>query len=315
VAQNIGKVTSIPAQEKPPEPEYAKVTNGANFQDKTININETCSALPTYPTEGSTITMIDTRNNKPYTVRKLKDGNCWMIDNLALELTDGMILTPATTNIDSDKTVTLASGGRITNSSFTTSGHLTIDGTDAYNYGDVNGANYNAWRQVDPGNSSTAARPPLNCDPQGTKINCGYLYNFYTATASTADNTKTSGNADYSICPAGWKLPSGRNANGDYGILDLAYSPQGTGAKHENDVIAQGLWLPAGAWQGAYSGIYIDYPNYGLFSQGSIGHYWSSSVYLWAAAYTAEFSSGGVYPGNDFTRARDSGLTIRCLVG
>ena len=33
--------------------------------------------------------MYDIRDNKPYTVRKLADGNCWMTEDLKLELTAG----------------------------------------------------------------------------------------------------------------------------------------------------------------------------------------------------------------------------------
>ncbi|MDR1300785.1 MAG: fibrobacter succinogenes major paralogous domain-containing protein [Candidatus Nomurabacteria bacterium] len=309
---------------------YAKVINGANFQDKTTNLNETCGALPTYPDEGSTITMTDTRNNQQYTVRKLKDNKCWMIDNLKLELTDGMILTPADTNVTDDQTVSLATGGRPDNSNFTTSNFLTRTGGQQLNDGPDTYTNFDAWRQVDPNttnecqnNTSTISNNGNVTYNPNSKTGCGYLYNFYTATASAGATDNPNKITQYytapdSICPSGWKLPSGplssNDKTNDFAKLDLAYPPQGTGTSHADDVVAQGLWLSAGAWQGTFSGYYTSDNTPVPSSQGLFGGYWSSSVQSRFAAYVPSFRDAYVNPGNSYY-SRVSGYAVRCLVG
>lgn len=55
--------------------------------------------------EGETGQLIDSRDNKFYQVAKLKDGHCWMTQNLALDLTAGETLTSATTDVASDWTI------------------------------------------------------------------------------------------------------------------------------------------------------------------------------------------------------------------
>jgi uncharacterized protein (TIGR02145 family) len=235
-----------------------------------------------------------------------------MIDNLKLELgvqdsdpiKDTTTLEPSNTNVTETKTVALATGGRTGGSNFTTTGLLTVDNTDASG---TNYDNYNAWRQVDPSNATSCANG--NAYNSNSKTGCGYLYNFYTATASTVDNTKINGKADYSICPVGWRLPSGQNSSGDYGNLDTKYDG-GNGGAHYDNIITQGLWLSAGAWQGAFSGRY----SIELNGQGSSGTYWSSTIVSSYNAYSTFFYGSGVNPGNNNAYSRYNGFAIRCLV-
>ena len=55
--------------------------------------------------EGYTKQLIDTRDNKSYWVAKLKDGDCWMTQNLALDLKADTTLTPEDTDILSASSV------------------------------------------------------------------------------------------------------------------------------------------------------------------------------------------------------------------
>jgi uncharacterized protein (TIGR02145 family) len=266
---------------------------------------------------GDTGIAIDTRNNQEYCIGKLKDNKVWMLDNLKLELTEGVILTPATTNVSEDKTVgfdwdsfTSTHVNHTHNNNFVTQGYLTVSGS----IGD--GANNNAWRQVDPSMLNWSNN--VNCRHNGSnrvydpnsKTGCGYLYNFYTATASTAAGV-SSGTASGSICPSSWKLPSGQTSNGDFGVLDAAYPP-GTGSSHNLDSPdAQMLWPSAGAWRGAMGGRY-ELEAYGVF-QGQVGYYWPSSIYGSTAAYHMYFSGSSVVTGTNII-SRYYGLAVRCLV-
>ncbi|MDR1300302.1 MAG: fibrobacter succinogenes major paralogous domain-containing protein [Candidatus Nomurabacteria bacterium] len=279
-----------------------------------------CDAL----TLNETITLRDARDNQEYRMRKLADNNCWMIDNLKLELEQGMTLTPATTNLKTGTEVTVdfawdnfTSGTRDTTGKFVTSGRLTKIGSSATG---TDHDEYNAWRQANPNTTNECQNNIGDSGNSGlsyntnSKTKCGYLYNFYTAAASTALNTQTSGTANGSICPANWKLPSGlfgpRDKTNDFAKLDLAYNG-GTGVDHNlSSPDTQNLWLSTGAWQGALSGGY--YSN--LFGQGRYGTYWSSSVGPAGVTYGTNFDSGSVYPGTD-NGDRANGFAIRCLVG
>ncbi len=137
-------------------------------------------------------TLTDTRDSNSYTVRKLADGNCWMVSNLRLGAYGQSIdLTPADSDILTNYTVDSAdiinSAGQNWNS--------TPDQTHIF---DRNNTTYGNW------------------------------YNWYTATAGTGTSSIISADAPSSICPKGWKLPdstgnkSYQNLASTYGATNLA---------------------------------------------------------------------------------------------
>lgn len=128
---------------------------------------------------GDTKQLIDRRDNKAYWVAKLADGNCWMTQNLDLDLSTGTTLTPADTNIPSNWTPR-------------TSTTTTISG-----YGSDTGRSYDAGNQAYEGTYNAS-------DPTTAHYLVG---NYYQWSAATAGYTGTS-QSTRSICPAGWTLPS-----------------------------------------------------------------------------------------------------------
>ena len=123
--------------------------------------------------------LIDQRDNKTYWVAKLNDGNCWMTQNLDLDLSTSKTLTPADTNISSNWTPS-------------TSTTTTISG-----YNSDTGKSYDARDQAYEG--SYNANYPTTAH---------YLVgNYYQWSAATAGYTGTS-QSTQSICPKGWTLPS-----------------------------------------------------------------------------------------------------------
>ena len=136
------------------------------------------------------ITLRDTRDNNTYTVAKLKDGKCWMTQNLRLG--DGKLnnrnLTPADTNI-------------ATNFSFPSTSYCN---TSYYPYDGVAGDG-----------------TPRYCNTNNATW--GNLYNWYAATASSGSSNQQSGNALYSICPKGWKLPTNIEAQNMANLYANAY--------------------------------------------------------------------------------------------
>lgn len=130
---------------------------------------ESCTASQ----EGDTKRLIDSRDNKYYWVVKLADGNCWMTQNLDLNLSTSKTLTPADTNIPSNWTP---------RTSTTTT---------------ISGYNSDTGKSYDPG-----ARYY-----EGTGSEHYHVGNYYQWSAATAGYTGTS-QSTQSICPKGWTLPS-----------------------------------------------------------------------------------------------------------
>ena len=165
----------------------------SNMQDMTPQV---CQAANV----GDTATLKDTRDNKTYVIRKLADGNCWMVQNLDLDLSTSVALTSENTNL-------------VTKSSWTPQNNTqTTEGTVwAGDGGDV-------ARSMDPGNIyfpggvGTGTADSYN-NLQGATSgqpweHIGNYYNWYSATAGTGTSNIINANAIGSICPTNWLLPS-----------------------------------------------------------------------------------------------------------
>lgn len=136
----------------------------------------------------------------------------------------------------------------------------------------------------------------------------GGYYTWNAATAGTgASTTYSSRDASSSICPKGWRLPTG-DSDGDFKVLNDAL-----GGVTDNDahlINPDGpAFLRAGiAWDGSAG-----------TTGGSGGHYWSSksdfivSGALSSGALSMQFSSNGsgVYPVIGGTRY--AGYSVRCI--
>ncbi|MDR3152321.1 MAG: hypothetical protein LBT85_02530 [Bifidobacteriaceae bacterium] len=120
--------------------------------------------------QGQVIVLNDTRNNQKYRVKKMPDGNVWMIDNLKLgSTTSTTTLTPADTNIASNYTLPAMDG---TNNN--------LDPTSSSTYCSASG---NTWK-----------------DAPGSFTGCGYMYQYDTGKAETEIG------GQYSISAKGWSL-------------------------------------------------------------------------------------------------------------
>ena len=137
--------------------------------------NFSCSSL----SSGQQIQLQDSRDKKMYWVGKLPDGNCWMTQNLDLDLSTSTTLTPDDTNISSNWTPR-------------TSTTTTISG-----YNSDTGKSYNPGDKYYEGSYSAS-------DPTTMHYHAG---NYYQWSAATAGYTGTS-QSTQSICPKGWTLPS-----------------------------------------------------------------------------------------------------------
>lgn len=141
-----------------------------------------CANTEEFSISNKTYTFTDTRNSGAYSynIRKLKDGNCWMVSNLRLQ--GGTTITNQDSNI-SAATYTLPASS-------------------------TTGFNNNAGQFMYNGDSTT-----------------GGYYSWLTATANTGVSLTTSGaQASSSVCPKGWRLPTGNASTGEFTILYQAYN-------------------------------------------------------------------------------------------
>jgi uncharacterized protein (TIGR02145 family) len=257
-----------------------------------------CGAMDMY----SSITLQDPRGPQPYQsyrVRKMPDNKCWMIDNLKLELSTGMELKPADTDVLSNTIVTLGGSG-VYMGNFITSGNM--------------GGDY--WAQANPSDPSqpyTESCATINFVDPASATGCGYLYNWYTATAGSRLQVEDSGSAPGSICPEGWRLPTDDETSGtgdEFAILNSAMyngSLEGTGYTMDTKYVQN--WWHTGLFAGSRSGYYGD----GFVNQGSYGYLWSSFAYSSIGARGLGFGHSYVLQG---TRVSNKyiGFAVRCVV-
>ena len=247
---------------------------------------------------GDIISLTDERNGQTYRIKKMQDEKCWMVDNLKYA-------GEANTNLANvDGTY-----GLVYNND---SGKFnTVDGTDTQSTANSDKAFYN-----NPMSASYCYGDSI----QSSYTKCGYLYNWYAATAGTGTYaTSTYGtNVSGSICPTGWRLPSARSdgstatGNGtsstaaDFPVLNASMNA-GSLTTGSTSSYPTG-WQFTGAWSGVFSGNW----GSGFSSQGSVGYYWSSTADSFSLARYLLFSSSYVYPGNNGNKY--FGRPVRCVM-
>ena len=259
-------------------------------------------------TDGATKRLTDARDGKQYWVAKLKDGNCWMTQNLDLDLDTNTKLTPDDSDVTDDWTP---------NVSTTTTPFSNTDGTgqnsyDAGNYvlndsdrfrGCDTTSNLSAcsyWTEV----SNMSPMDNVRTDEiiiSGNLYDAHYLagnyYQWNAATAGTGSAITDSTIATDSICPRGWRLPIG-GSSGEF--QDLL-----TDIDNISITKYPYFYVPAG--------VVLPYQKQ-LRVAGDAGYYWSSTV---ESLYSASYS---YYLYFDNTQVRPSALnwryegrSVRCI--
>ena len=293
-------------------PAYVPTLNAIdNMQEMT---SEICAASA----ENETKQLMDTRDGKKYWVTKLADSNCWMTQNLDLDLTNGTPLTPEDSDVSSNWNPprTTEQPGTITSADINTEtyswdlGMYVKSDPDGYsNYCDgVKGlsdadctsagwTNVSSMTPMDDGNATDVI--------SGSSYNAHYLvgnlYQWNAATAGTG-GTIISQDATDSICPKGWQLPTSNNSNsGSFQALMNAYSI-GNNSAGSAAITQSPLYFHPSGYVGSGS----------LRYAGDAGGYWSSTAYSsTSGAYDLGFNSGGVGP-SDYGY-RYGGFSVLCL--
>ncbi|MBO7718078.1 InlB B-repeat-containing protein, partial [Candidatus Saccharibacteria bacterium] len=179
---------------------------------------------------GDITALTDTRDGNTYAVAKEADGQCWMIENLRLDLSDpDLTITIANTHNPSTGFMdTINNTHPASSNSFceSTSPDAACVDQILHNTNNIN--------------RSLTASYDAN-DDSSSWYSYGVYYNWYTATAGYGTYSfRVAGVvADGDICPAGWRLPTGYGDNGDYARLDVALG--GTG-RNQGNVAGSKRW-------------------------------------------------------------------------
>ncbi len=286
--------------------------------------------------QGRVTALTDLRDNDTYAVAKLADSNCWMIENLRLDY-------------DADFTESLSQGfGKSTTygnfiglaepetANFTGSTTTSTNPTrpnSLYYAGtyyeatiiDITQTSYPSERMPRYNNNNTNI---TTANMTGVDANIYSYGNYYTWAAAIAntkyydgptttdEDGKTSETANTSLCPAGWRLPFGRNTgNGSYSIPGGFYSLNyrlNNNSNVTNATASQKLRAYPNNF--LYSGI-ANGSSIGA-SRGTSGDYQTSASSRYDRQYYLGLSRSSIYPGNNATNGKKSqGYSIRCTFG
>lgn len=158
---------------------------------------------------GSSAYVLDLRDFTSYHVTKMKDGRCWLVDNLALDPTKTAVrekLSESNTNASTAAITNFLNGGNPNGNAGWSSSPVAYEGSSSvFNQPRINAASKDIVPQgTDPLSSTVLA--------EGWKI--GVYYNYCAASIGTycysdggVDKPDTAYDIDYDICPAGWRMP------------------------------------------------------------------------------------------------------------
>ncbi len=269
-----------------------------------------CSALSI----GAVTALTDTRDNNTYAIAKLADGQCWMIENLRLD---------STATINSTNTNNPVSGFTLATAHNPTEANPWCT--------DLTEACVNQSQLV---NANTVDTVEKMTDRSQNVYGYGNYYNWYAATAGngTYGTIDVSSNVAGSICPAGWRLPTGGSdvSNTDFGrlaIQSIGSAPNELyGADAQSNRLSRYGNLDGGTLGTEASNKLRTYPyNYvysGLVDSSAISYHGISYVSYWSSTpngrngvLSTVMVSSRLYPGTANTTyiLKRYGLSVRCV--
>ena len=223
----------------------------------------------------TTAALKDIRDNSTYSVAKLKDGRCWMTQNMRLDFSKLVEnISADNTNNPSSAFITAANAKpSANNGTWCTTNSAACDDQLQYNTSNIGDSSYD---------------------------NYGIYYNWYTATAGNGTYSMSSDNTTGDICPKGWHLPTGRTAASDFDDLNDAINSGSTSS-------------PSGLRASPANFLYSGYVYSSAVSGRDIyGYYWSSTASGSSNAYDLYFNSTDVYPGTG-AGSKYIGRSVRCV--
>ena len=262
------------------------------------------------------IEVYDTRDNTIYHIGKLADNKCWLLDNLALDLTDSAILNNVTAdNTNADATALGYLKG-------TTTRDPSADPTG--NYATAGVANWTSSYSYSAPLVNMASKDITRADlinPNDTLIEAddwkfGGYYNYCAASIGTycysgsgVDTDSTSAiDVKNDICPAGWRMPTGgaisstgtTAGGGEYQALYDAY-PAISGGDNQYTRFRKAFRLPLSSY----------FLNGSPSDQGSSAYVWSSTFFNGYNMYYLYANTSSIGP--QYGNGRNRGFSVRCV--
>lgn len=275
------------------EPPYIPAFDGIT------TMQEMTSTICADAEENETARLTDTRDGKQYWVAKLKDGNCWMTQNLELSLAD-RTLTPADSDVATNWTPSTDHQALdygdfvwITPSDYTSCGSSVSDLSDCPEHF------VQITSDMIPMSKPRTDGVVISGNTYDAHYKIGY-YSWYTAVANTESTSSVY--ASGSICPKGWELPT---SSSFHTIMDaygaswlLNTSSTGQIATHSP------LYFVTGG---------VDYSS-GVSGAGEQAAYWTGQLYIPGSSSYAERLHLSTYgPGNDHKETTSVKQSVRCL--
>ncbi len=244
--------------------------------------SEICKNKVTTGTEGR---LEDTRKNADgstnvYWVAKLKDGNCWMTQNLDLGLSQGKVLSSADTNVAIDYTV--PSLGY-----YSDPGEYLYIGADK-SYAAAGACNIFGQTGCDPYFKNVENEEVKEEDAH-------YLIgDFYPYNIAIANSNSEGGS---SICAKGWRLPTRAEFDA------LKTNEAGSEILNNNTIRkAPYYFIPSGRRSNTT----------GYQNAGNFGNYWSSTPGSTSSkSYFLAFDNKALGVGED---SQSHGFSVRCII-
>ena len=267
--------------------------------------------------------LIDIRDGKLYWTARLADDNCWMTQNLDLDIISD-------TNAQNYVALTSENTDLSTNESIYTNSNTIYalkGANDTYGYTYENGIatwiperstlpygqlNSNSWQNAyyTPHSYDGGETYPDSNVSQAIAGNHGLSGNYYNWTAAVASNDSTNAteNPVNSICPKGWRLPNATNQEFgnllvQYGIIETNISRAYLDGGFDKMVTTPLYFVRSGLIGNGSS----------LDSSGNSGYYQSNTYVNWADAFYLNFGSNSINPQNSSGYSRGPGRSVRCL--
>ena len=230
---------------------------------------------------GSVIALTDNRDNNTYTIAKLQDGNCWMVENLRLDPSK-VVFTTTNTNSPTPDFIAAAPNSATSNNLCNQDAAECVDKI-SFNTNNIN--------------RKLSANPTAN-NSRNSWYSYGVWYNWYTATAGNGIRAILTDSVSGDICPAGWRLPTG-GPDKEFAALNVAIN----GGQTKSDAN------------------FKNYPNNFVYSgdhntnsdggRGSYSRYWSANAESIDKSYRLGITSTSVTPMNTWNKW--VAFAVRCI--
>ena len=223
--------------------------------------------------------LVDIRDNKLYWITKLKDGHCWMTQNLDFDIKANTTLNSNTTDLNVIYDSSTGKYAEYSDGYTESNGIIYYAPTSTATTIDFDGTTVPGWQ-----NSNTAPYSANKTD--STETGHASLGNYYNWTAAIASNNSSSltqdtlsdisKNPKNSICPKGWRLPTISNqsettigSTNEFARLNYLYNKNSSSTNI--GLVEEPVWFTL---SGKINGNTID----------SSGNYWSNT-YSGGSAY------------------------------